>query len=139
MQIPKNTMGIAACAELGRHPELIFIALQTIQFYFHIPKSNNTILREVFLEDTNLDATNKHSFASSIRILVEKCGKENLTPSLTNILDDNKQNDILSTIQKNLRDEYVENFMRAINRYKGVTHVGGNKLRTYAKIKKALI
>ena len=125
MQVPKNTMGIAACAELGRYPELIFIAVQTIKFYFHIQKSNNTILREVFLEDTNLDAANKHSFASSIRILLEKFGKENLTPSLNNILNDNKQNDILSTIQKNLGDEYVEYFMRVINCEKGVTHVGG--------------
>ena len=71
--------------------------------------------------------------------LLEKFGKENLTLSLNNTLDHNKQNDILSTIQKNLRDEYVEYFMRAINCDKGVTHVGGNKLRTYAKIKKALI
>ncbi len=42
-------MGIAACAELGRYRALIFIAVQTIKFYFHIQKSNNTILREVFL------------------------------------------------------------------------------------------
>ncbi len=85
-----------------------------IKVYFHIQKK--VILGEIFVEDTHLDAANKHSFASSIRILLAKFGKENLTHSLNNRLDGNKQNGILlSTIQKNLRDEYVEYFMRAIN------------------------
>ncbi len=63
MQVPKNTMGVASCAELGRYTELIFMAVQTMKFYFHIPNININILWGVFLEDTNLDATNKHSIA----------------------------------------------------------------------------
>ena len=54
MQVPKNAIGITSWAELGRY---MYLELISMSFDIHIEKSN-TIMREAFLEHTNLDAAN---------------------------------------------------------------------------------
>ncbi len=56
MQVPKNAIGITSWAELGMY---MYLELISMSFDIHIEKSN-TIMREVFLEHTNLDAANNN-------------------------------------------------------------------------------
>jgi hypothetical protein len=133
LRVPRNASGIAVCGELGRHPLLIFILIQTIQFWFHITASKNQILKNAFQSEIEIDKNGTHTLASVVRILLTKFGMEKL---LKQCLVETKKC-IVTELSMKLRNKYETYFKEIINSSQGTSMKGGNKLRSYAKMKGA--
>ena len=124
--IRANSSGIAAKAELGRYPIILYLVNQALKFYTKIALDEDKLVYKALQSEIQLHHNSEHSWIKAMEYFASKAGNASFTSNVANI----------PTTIASIQDIYVKNFFQVINRNVGVDGKSGNKLRTYALMKK---
>ena len=123
--IRANASGMAAKAELGRYPLIIYLVKQSLKFYSKTMTEERKLACNPLVSEIELHNMGKHSWITTINKICNTATKQSHTQGLTNI----------QKVVQSLKDNYQEQFFKGIWSTTGINHTLGNKLRTYASIK----
>ncbi|MEW8545054.1 MAG: reverse transcriptase family protein [Candidatus Thiodiazotropha sp.] len=126
--VKRSTNLSALYSELGRKPLIIFRQLRMIKYWLKLRKTNNTLLKSMFVMLSN-DVEqgyiyNGLNWAFQVKSILDKLGLSNLW-NLENHIEIS-----ISSIKTRLLDQYNQTLMSEIN--------NSNRLRLYSKYKKTL-
>ena len=122
---------MASRAELGRYPLLIDVAIFTIKLWINILNSPEKLLFKAYQEEIKLDECGIRNWVTFVRNILESCGLSKLWEHQTIP----KDVDVPKKINLVLKKQYENTFFNELNSTSGISKSGGNKLRTYAKIR----
>ena len=131
LNVGKLTSNMASRAELGRYPLLIDVAIFTIKLWINILNSPEKLLFKAYQEEIKLDECGIRNWVTFVRNILESCGLSKLWEHQTIP----KDVDVPKKINLVLKKQYENTFFNELNSTSGISKSGGNKLRTYAKIK----
>ena len=129
--VGRFTSNMAARAELGRHPLMLSVAALQIKFWNQILKSPGKLIYNAYQEDIRNDSRGVKNWITGVKIVLERCGLTHFWQNQTIPSNFN----ISKCVYNILKHKYENLFFNSINSDTGVTKTGGNKLRTYAKLK----
>ena len=118
--------GIAAKAELCRYPIILYLVNQALKFYTKIALNEDKLVYQAPQSELQLHRNSEHSWIKAMEYFTSKAGNASYPSSMANIP---------ATIAS-IQDIYVKNFFQVENSNFGVDGKSGNKLRTYAVMKK---
>ena len=124
--IRANASGIAAKAELGRYPIIIYLANQSLKFYSKTITDETKLAHNAPVSEIELHDMGKQSWITTIEKICTTATNQSHLQGFMNI----------EKVVQSLQDKYQGQFFKRIQSTTGINNISGNKLRTYAKIKK---
>ena len=129
--VRKHTSNVAARAELGRFPLYINVITLSIKFWIQILKSPDKLSYRAYKEECYLDLKGEKNWVTFVKSTLKRCNllhywEKQAVPDEIHLL---------KLLKKSLESQYKTSFNELLNKDTGSSGNGGNKLRTYAKIK----
>ena len=80
-----NSSGIAAKAELGRYPIILYLVNQALKFYTKIALDEDKLVYKALQSEIQLHRNSEHSWIKAMEYFASKAGNASFTSNVANI------------------------------------------------------